>query len=102
MVVSSAWAGARKPHPRIFETTLARLDEPAGACVFVGDTWIPDVEGPRSAGMHPAYLERAGHWPDPGAPTDGDDRAAAAACIVDLTGVLDVVDRFDGVRSAVR
>lgn len=101
VVVSSAWAGARKPHPRIFETTLAELDEPAGGCLFVGDTWLPDVEGPRSVGLLPAYLEREEHWPDPGAPVDPEVRAASAHRIPDLTGVLDVVDGLDVTRRAI-
>ena len=64
VIVSSAWAGARKPHPRIFEHTLAKLGVPAPDVVFIGDTWGPDVVGPRAAGMTPVYLRREGHWPD--------------------------------------
>ena len=101
VVVSSAWAGARKPHPRIFEATLAELDEPASACLFVGDTWIPDVEGPNAVGLRSAYRERAGHWPDPGAPTDPTARAAAAICIPDLTGVLDLATGSEATSRAV-
>jgi len=100
VVVSSAWAGARKPHPRIFEATLAELDEPADQCFFVGDTWIPDVEGPRSVGLRPAYLEREGHWPDPGAPVDA-TRDDLAHRIPDLRGVLDVLDGLEASRRAV-
>ena len=70
-------------------------------CLFVGDTWIPDVEGPRSVGLRPAYLERDGHWPDPGAPDDPEIRAKAAHCIPDLTGVLEVVDGLDSPSRAV-
>src|SRR5262249_7672269 len=43
LLVSSAWAGARKPHPRIYRHTLERLDVEPGAALFVGDTWGPDV-----------------------------------------------------------
>jgi putative hydrolase of the HAD superfamily len=70
LVVSSAWAGARKPHPRIFEHTLAKLGVGPEAVVFVGDTWGPDVIGPRAFGMRPVYLRREGHWPDDTAPDD--------------------------------
>jgi putative hydrolase of the HAD superfamily len=101
VVVSSAWVGARKPHPRIFEATLTELDERPDGILFVGDTWIPDVEGPRSVGLRPAYLERDGHWPDPGAPADPAVRAASASCIPDLTGVLALVDGFTSSRRAV-
>lgn len=64
LVVSSAWAGARKPHPRIFRHTLSLLELAPADVVFVGDTWGPDVEGPRGVGMCAFYLERDGHWPD--------------------------------------
>ena len=50
LLVSSAWAGARKPHPKIFRSTLELLDVRAEEAVFVGDTWGPDVEGPRALG----------------------------------------------------
>lgn len=84
--VSSAWAGARKPHPRIFEHTLTKLGVEPAACLFVGDTWGPDVAGPRAMGMTPLYLSRDGHWPDPTAPDDLD--ADGAVVITDLRGVL--------------
>ncbi|HEX6312863.1 MAG TPA: HAD family hydrolase [Acidimicrobiia bacterium] len=87
--VSSAWAGARKPHPRIFRSTLEQVDVPAAETLFVGDSWGPDVEGPRAVGMTPAYLVRDGHWPDPGAPEEV--RATGVATLVDLRGVLDHV-----------
>jgi putative hydrolase of the HAD superfamily len=87
--MSSAWAGARKPHPRIFGHTLDKLGVEAADCVFVGDTWGPDVAGPRSMGMTPLYLARDGHWPDPTAPENVDEEDVAI--IRDLRGVLDHV-----------
>jgi putative hydrolase of the HAD superfamily len=80
VIVSSAWAGARKPHPRIFEHTLAKVGVAAAEVVFVGDTWVPDVVGPQNAGMTPVYLRREGHWPDETAPADpGSEGIAIAA-----------------------
>jgi putative hydrolase of the HAD superfamily len=70
IVVSSAWAGARKPHPRIFQHTLEKVGVPAAEVLFAGDSWGPDVVGPRAAGMTPVYLRRDGHWPDDTAPAD--------------------------------
>jgi putative hydrolase of the HAD superfamily len=87
--VSSAWAGARKPHPLIFRHTLEKLGVGPDETVFVGDTWGPDVEGPRAVGMTPAYLARDDHWPDPGAPDDLS--AGSVAVLDDLTGVLALV-----------
>ena len=85
--VSSAWAGARKPHPRIFEQTLTKVGAAPAEAVFVGDTWGPDVAGPRAMGMTPLYLSRDGHWPDPTAPEELD--AERVAVIPDLRAVLD-------------
>lgn len=63
VTVSSAWVGARKPHPRIFEQTLAQLDIAAEDALFVGDTWSCDVDGPRAVGMRAMYLRRE-HFAD--------------------------------------
>jgi putative hydrolase of the HAD superfamily len=87
--VSSAWAGARKPHPRIFRQVLDKLGVEPADCAFVGDTWGPDVAGPRSMGMTPLYLSRDGHWPDPTAPEDAEHEGVPI--IRDLRGVLDHV-----------
>jgi putative hydrolase of the HAD superfamily len=57
-IVTSAQAGARKPHPRIFDHTLDRCGLVPAETLFVGDTWGPDVEGPLAAGMRPVHLFR--------------------------------------------
>jgi HAD superfamily hydrolase (TIGR01509 family) len=90
-LVSSAWAGARKPHPRIYRNLLERAGLAADDVLFVGDTWGPDVEGPWAAGMRPVYLERVGHWPDATKPADTND--VPVERIRDLTGILPLVGR---------
>jgi putative hydrolase of the HAD superfamily len=87
-LVSSAWAGARKPHPLIFEHTLAKLGADARRTIFVGDTWGPDVVGPRAMGMTTLYLLRVDHWPDPTAP---EEPAAEARCANDVRSVLEML-----------
>lgn len=87
--VSSAWAGARKPHPRIFQRALQEIGAEPGETLFVGDSWGPDVEGPHAVGMAPVYLRREGHWDDPGAPEDPKDRVVAM--LPDLAGLLDLL-----------
>jgi putative hydrolase of the HAD superfamily len=58
VVVSSAWVGARKAHPRIYTHTLEQLRIAPKDALFVGDTWTCDVDGPRAAGMQAIYLRR--------------------------------------------
>jgi len=68
VVVSSAWVGARKPHPRIYAHTLELLDLAPDEVLFVGDTWTCDVEGPRGLGMRSVYIRRPHLGPDRTAP----------------------------------
>lgn len=90
VIVSSAWVGARKPHPRIYAHTLAEAGLEPEAVVFAGDTWNADVEGPLEAGMTPIYLRRDGHWPDSTCPHD-DPRGRGVTVAPDLTAVLDLL-----------
>ena len=89
VMVTSARAGARKPHPRIFRYTLdaCGISDPADA-LFVGDSWGPDVEGPAALGMRPVHVWRP-EWDgerDPPPPvTDGVVR------VPDLQGLVDLV-----------
>ena len=94
-VVSSAWAGARKPHPRIFDYTLEKVGVSSENVVFVGDTWGPDVIGPQSAGMTPVYLRRDGHWPDDTAPTQLDPDARSHEGVIIAPDLRVVLDLFD-------
>jgi len=91
VTVSSAWVGARKPHRRMYEHTLAQLDVPAEHVLFVGDTWSCDVEGPRAIGLRTMYLRRPHFGPDHTAPADhakhADVRRAA-----DLSAVLGTLE----------
>ena len=68
--MSSAWVGARKPHPRIYRHTLEQLGVAPEDALFVGDTWSCDVDGPRAVGLRAVYLRRAHFGPDKTAPAD--------------------------------
>jgi putative hydrolase of the HAD superfamily len=59
VAVTSARAGARKPHPSIYAHTIGTLGVDVGETVFVGDSWAPDVEGPHRAGMTAVHVWRA-------------------------------------------
>lgn len=85
--ITSARAGMRKPHPEIYVQTARRLAVDPRDIVFVGDSWEPDVRGPRRLGMAAIHVwrieERLGR--DAPALEHGDYRVA------DLRGVLDVL-----------
>jgi putative hydrolase of the HAD superfamily len=88
VVVTSARAGARKPHPRIFRHTLDACGVEADRAVFAGDSWGPDVEGPAAAGMRPVHVWRPewdGEREAPPPLTDGIVR------LPDLRGLVDLV-----------
>jgi putative hydrolase of the HAD superfamily len=88
VVVSSAWVGARKPHPRIYADTLARIGIEPRDALFVGDTWTCDVDGPRRFGMQPVYLRRRHFGTDftrpESEPDDGVVRTDNLTTILDL------------------
>jgi putative hydrolase of the HAD superfamily len=54
-VVDSGFVGMRKPDPEIFALTLARLDLPAGACVFIDDL-EHNVVAARECGLHAVHF----------------------------------------------
>ena len=89
-IVSSAWIGARKPHRRIFDAVLEQVDIAPEHALFVGDTWICDVEGPRAVGMQPLYLRRAHFGVDDTAPDGHHEQDVHRAA--DLRVLLDLVD----------
>ena len=86
--VTSARAGSRKPHPGIYDIAVSALGVDVEEVVFVGDSWEPDVRGPRRLGMTAVHVwreeERQGQRPPALEP--GDHRVG------DLTGVLEVID----------
>ncbi len=88
VIVSSAWVGARKPHPRMYDAVLDRIGVAAADALFVGDTWTCDVEGPRAAGLVPLYVRRTHLGIDRTAPDDHHTQAVHRA--EDLRPVLDL------------
>jgi putative hydrolase of the HAD superfamily len=60
VAVTSARAGARKPHPSIYDHCVKALGARAREIVFVGDSWAPDVMGPHRAGMTAVHVWRSG------------------------------------------
>ena len=62
--IFSCELGLRKPHPRIYQTVLERLNVPPEAVVFVGDRLREDVMGPKALGMR-AILTQQFRQEDP-------------------------------------
>jgi len=85
--VTSARAGSRKPHPGIYARSIGALGVDPAEVVFVGDSWEPDVRGPRRLGMTAVHVWRADERAGQVAPVlePGDHRVA------ELTGVLPIV-----------
>jgi putative hydrolase of the HAD superfamily len=84
VVVTSAQAGARKPHPRIFRHTLERCGVAADEALFAGDTVFADVDGPLALGMAAVHVWRDDMEGDPPPLPDG------AVRVTDLRAVLDL------------
>jgi len=56
--ITSARAGCRKPHPDIYRQSVHALGVDLADVVFVGDSWEPDVRGPRRLGMTAVHIWR--------------------------------------------
>lgn len=59
-VVTSEQAGAIKPNPAIFHHLTDRLGLDPDQVLYAGDSPIPDVLGPRQAGLKVAWVNRLG------------------------------------------
>lgn len=53
-------AGCHKPDNAIYQACLNTLQLPAEQCLFVGDTYLADYQGPNAAGMLGVHLLRSG------------------------------------------
>ena len=83
--VSSARVGARKPHPLIYEHTLALCGVEAPDALFVGDSFRCDVQGPLSVGIRAVHLCRS--------ELDSPPLPAGAHRIADLRELPDLLER---------
>jgi len=55
-VVVSEDTGWRKPHKRIFQTALQRLQATAEETVYIGDSLLEDIEGAKTSGMKTVFV----------------------------------------------
>jgi putative hydrolase of the HAD superfamily len=84
LAVTSAQAGARKPHPRIFRHTLERCGVEAHEALFVGDTFSADVQGALTLGMPVVHVWRDDVEGDPPPLPQGATRSADLRVVLDL------------------
>lgn len=85
VVVTSARAGARKPHPHIYRHTLDAVGTSADRALFVGDSWEPDVTGPLAIGLRALHVVREPSDDLPEVPP-GAHRADDLTAVVTLMG----------------
>lgn len=86
LVVTSAQAGARKPHPRIYRHTLERCGVEPAEALFVGDTLYADVEGPLAYGMAAVHVWRDDMVGEPGPLPADATRAPDLRAVLELAG----------------
>jgi putative hydrolase of the HAD superfamily len=89
--ITSARAGSRKPHPDIYAHSTKALGIDPTQALFVGDSWEPDVRGPRRLGMTAVHVwrteERTGQEAPPLEP--GDHRVAELTGVLPIAGVVE-------------
>jgi len=85
VTVFSSEEMVRKPHPRIYQAVLRRLNVPGEEAVFVGDRLKEDVRGPKAAGMR-AVLTTQFRQEDPSTAIVQPD--AVIGALVELPAVL--------------
>lgn len=77
---SAASVGHAKPHPRMFEASLASAGVRAAEAVHIGDHPLQDISAACAAGMRTIWVNRAGEpWPGPEAAGDAGTPAAPGA-----------------------
>ncbi|MEU9604343.1 HAD family hydrolase [Streptomyces sp. NPDC048057] len=87
VVVTSARAGARKPHPLVYDAVLDACGVAPERALFVGDMWAADVLGPLSRGMRAVHL----HRPDPAVRGTAPPLPDGAVRITDLSALTDLL-----------
>jgi putative hydrolase of the HAD superfamily len=89
VAITSARAGARKPHPRMYAVTVDAVAVDPGDIVFIGDSWGPDVLGPRAAGMAAVHIWREEDRPGEMPPSldDGVRRVSDLQEVLDLFAI---------------
>jgi putative hydrolase of the HAD superfamily len=63
-ILSSASAGIRKPHPRIFYMVLDEWEIEPSRAAMIGDTLSADIQGANNAGLFSIWMTKYSNSPD--------------------------------------
>lgn len=78
--------GVQKPDPAIFERALTTLKVVASDAVYIGNSFVNDVEGAAAVGMDTIWLDHHGSGPPPGAATTPTLTTASLRTVRDFLG----------------
>lgn len=89
VIFSSAAAGIRKPHPRIFEMALQALEAAPSSAVMVGDTLGADILGAHNSGIFSIWITRRADVPANRAHADTIKPDAMVASLSEIPDLLE-------------
>ncbi len=89
VILTSAAAGLRKPHPRIFKMVLQRMGVAPAEAVMVGDTLGADILGAHNLGMRGIWITRRADRAANQAHADTIRPDAVIATLAELPGLLE-------------
>jgi 2-haloalkanoic acid dehalogenase type II len=89
IILSSAAAGIRKPHPRIFEMALEALEATPSSAAMVGDTLGADILGAHNSGMFSIWITRRANVPANRAHSDTIKPGATVEALSEIPDLLE-------------
>ena len=92
VVMSSAFAGIRKPNPKIFHSVLRQMNVSPGRAVMVGDTLGADILGAQNAGIFSVWITRRANNPSNQAHMDTIIPDARISTLAELPALLYSLD----------
>ena len=58
IILSSAQAGYRKPHPSIYKLAIEKIQMSADTALFIGNDFEDDYDGPKKIGIDAILINR--------------------------------------------
>ncbi|MFA6241087.1 MAG: HAD family hydrolase [Candidatus Hydrogenedentales bacterium] len=81
-VMVSEEVGAHKPDPAIFRAAVSQARSTPEQTLFVGDTWVNDIEGARGAGLHGVLVDPSGKMGNTS--SSSGEAVSSVRCLSDL------------------